>query len=105
MLLYLSSRPPIICESVKARDKVEGEELGLFEDSLGGLLLFVGREAVLPQDPLDDRPLMGPDVRKQPVEPLLLVAWFLRGWCFRRRGRSRHYLRHRSRLRHFSRLA
>ena len=32
---------------------VEGEELGLFEDRLGGLLLFVGRIAVLAEDALD----------------------------------------------------
>ena len=51
---------------------VQGEELGLFKNSLGGFLLFVGGIAVLAEDALDDHPQIGPDVfANRPVDGTL----------------------------------
>ena len=41
---------------------VEGEELGLLQDCLGGFLLLVRRIAVLAQDALDDYAQMRADL-------------------------------------------
>ncbi len=55
---------------------VEGEELGLFENSLGRLLLLVGRIAVPAQDAFDQHAQMGPDVFPDgPVTKIELIPF------------------------------